>query len=180
MTTNTFGPAVVGSTVDAVVNGPRHVAQAARSRGHRLVLNTRPARPVLSLALDAAELTVTIDEVDAQVPHVLTVDERRRKKREPWIRLPEHDRMPTGRLTLSVGRSWHGNPHSWADDGKTTVKSRIEEILTQVEEGVVEDRRRRAEAEREHREHMEAPHILFDVAAGEQHVAEPGASALDA
>jgi hypothetical protein len=134
----------------------RHLAQAARSRGHRLVLNTRPARPVLSLALEAVELTVTIDEVDAQVPHVLTDDERRRKKREPWIRLPEHDRMPTGRLTLSVGRSWHGNPHTWTDEGKTTVKSRIEEILTQVEEGVLEDCRRRAEAEREHREHMEA------------------------
>lgn len=134
----------------------RHLAQAARSRGHRLVLNTRPARPVLSLAVDGAELTVAIDEVYAQVPHVLTDDERRRKKREPWIRLPEYDRVPTGRLTLSVGRSWHGNPDTWTDEGKTTVKSRIETILTQVEEGVVEDRRRRAEAERQHRAEMEA------------------------
>lgn len=80
----------------------RLLAAAARSRGHRLVVNTKGARPTLSLRLEKSQRAVRISEEYDKVPHVFTDDERRRQKRQPWISLPEFDRVPSGRLVLEV------------------------------------------------------------------------------
>ncbi|MFG1953918.1 hypothetical protein [Micromonospora sp. NPDC048830] len=133
----------------------RLLAGAARSRGHRRVVNTKGARPTLSLRLEKSQRAVRISEEYDKVPHVLTNDERRRQKRQPWISLPEFDRVPSGRLVLEVNRAGYGKPDTWTDDKRTTLESRVHKIIKEVEAGYLADQREHEERERARREETE-------------------------
>ncbi|MDZ5447565.1 hypothetical protein U2F26_33495 [Micromonospora sp. 4G57] len=126
----------------------RLLAAAARSRGHRLVVNTKGARPTLSLRLEKSQRAVRISEEYDKVPHVLTDDERRRQKRQPWISLPEFDRVRSGRLVLEVNRAGYGKSDTWTDDKRTTLESRVHKIVKEVEAGYLADQREQEERER--------------------------------
>ncbi|MET8553308.1 hypothetical protein [Micromonospora zamorensis] len=128
---------------------------AARSRGHRLVVNTKGARPTLSLRLEKSQRAVRISEAYDKVPHVLTDDEQRRKRRQPWTPLPEFDRVPSGRLVLEVNRSGHGNSDTWTDDKRSLLENRVQKILKDVEAGYLADQREHEEWERRRREQEE-------------------------
>ncbi|MCX4387364.1 hypothetical protein OG777_10510 [Micromonospora peucetia] len=133
----------------------RLLAAAARNRGHRLVVNTKGARPTLSLRLEKSQRAVKISEAYDKVPHVLTDDEQRRRKRQPWTPLPEFDRVPSGRLVLEVNRSGHGNSDTWTDDKRSLVETRVQRIVKEVEAGYLADQREHEEWERRRREDEE-------------------------
>ncbi|WP_091063131.1 hypothetical protein [Micromonospora humi] len=133
----------------------RLLAAAARSRGHRLVVNTKGARPTLSLRLEKAKRAVRISEEYDKVPHVLTDDERRRPRRQPWISLLEFDRVPSGRLVLEVNRADYGKSDTWTDDKRTMLETRVHKIIREVETGYLADQREHEESERARREQEE-------------------------
>lgn len=133
----------------------RLLAAAARNRGHRLVVNTKGARPTLSLRLEKAQRAVRISEEYDKVPHVLTDDERRRRKRQPWTPLPEFDRVPSGRLVLEINRAGYGKADTWTDDKRSTLEARIHKIMKEVEAGYIADQREHEEWERARREEAE-------------------------
>ncbi|MEV1332719.1 hypothetical protein AB0J20_24465 [Micromonospora costi] len=133
----------------------RLLAAAARSRGHRLVVNTKGARPTLSLRLEKSQRAVRISEEYDKVPHVLTDDERRRQKRQPWISLPEFDRVLSGRLVLEVNRAGYGKSDTWTDDKRATLETRVHKIVKEVEAGYLADQREQEERERARREEKE-------------------------
>ncbi|MDG4803735.1 hypothetical protein [Micromonospora sp. WMMD980] len=124
----------------------RLLAAAARSRGHRLVVNTKGARPTLSLRLEKAKRAVRMTEEYDKVPHVLTDDERWRQRRQPWISLPEFDRVPSGRLVLEVNRADYGKSDTWTDDKRTMLETRVHKIIRGVETGYLADQRLRSAA----------------------------------
>jgi hypothetical protein len=133
----------------------RLLAATARSRGHRLVLNTKGSRPRLSLRIEKAQRSVKIMEEHDRVPHVLTNDERRRSRRDPWIRVPEYDEVPSGRLALEINRAGHGNSDTWRDDQRSKLENRLGKIIRAVEAGYLADEREREEWERARREQMQ-------------------------
>jgi len=133
----------------------RLLGTAARARGHRLVVNTKGSRPTLSLRLEKSRRAVRIGEPYDEVPHVPTDEERRRQKRNPWLLLPEHDRVRSGRLVLEVNRTGHGKTSRWEDDKRLLLESRVGKIITEVEAGFLADQREHEEWLRARREEEE-------------------------
>lgn len=133
----------------------RLLAITARARGRRLVLNTKGGRPRLSLRLEKAQRSVKIMEECDRVPHVLTDKERRRKRREPWVRLPEYDQVPNGRLVLEINRAGHDESDTWRDDKRSKIENRLDKIMKEVEAGYRADRREQEQRERAWRERMQ-------------------------
>jgi hypothetical protein len=137
---------------------PRAVAVllglAGELRAHELKLgaNVKLKTPKLFVQVDTRRIDLTLTEILDDVPHVPTPAERREVRRSPWKRLPESDRVPSGRLRIWIARDGRANnkPNGdeWSDAKKSPLERQVGEIARAIKKGVVDDgdaRERRAQ-----------------------------------
>jgi hypothetical protein len=106
-------------------------------------------------------LAFKIDERNRQVDHVLTEDEKERKRRGQWVKPPRWDFIPSGELRVHL---LHADSkyvhHTWKDSAKRKLEEQINTILlgffdealrikAQREEQRLADIRTRREEERQ-------------------------------
>jgi hypothetical protein len=133
----------------------RSLAEECRHHGYRLGVNTRTARPKLFLQIDTrTRRSVELHEEYDEIPHVLTDQERRQLRREPWRRPPEVDKVPAGRLRLEIGRAGWSTNDRWMDEKRSPLEKRLPKILRDVEGGIAADEEARRAAQRAHEEHL--------------------------
>ncbi len=126
---------------------PRH--------GYRLGVNTKTARPKLFLQIDArTRRSVELHEEYEEIPHVLTDQEQRQLRREPWRRPPEVDKVPAGRLRLVIGRAGGSTSDRWVDEKRSPLEKRLPRILRDVDAGIAADEEARRAAQRAHEEYL--------------------------
>lgn len=130
------------------------LAEEARRRGHRLGVNTKTKHPRLYLQVGEGRRSVNLHEEYDQIPHVPSAEELRRLRRRPWERVPESDRVPSGRLRLEISKAGYNGHDSWTDDKRSTLEKRLPRIIREVEATVAAEEEARQEARRQHEEYL--------------------------
>jgi hypothetical protein len=148
------GLQVTEALVPRALDFVRALAEQARQRGHRLGVNTETRHPRLYLQLGQTRRSVTLREEYDEVKHVPTQKELRELRRSPWHRIPETDRVPSGRLCLEINRAGHGQADKWADDKRATLEKRLPRIIREIEAGIEADDEARRARERAHQEYL--------------------------
>lgn len=132
------------------------------SRNHYRPEHTPPPTgPVYGhLLVQGEPLAFRIDERHRQVDHVLTEDEKERKRRNQSIYPPRYDSIPTGDLRLHLMHpGWKHSIRTWKDSAKRRLEDQINTILLGFldEAQAIKERRaeeRRIEIERKRREQL--------------------------
>src|SRR5690606_34477606 len=120
-----------------------------------------PTGPIYGhLLVHGEPLAFRIDERRRQVDHVLTEDEKERKRRNQFIYPPRYDSIPTGDLRLHLMHSgWKHSIRTWKDSAKRRLEDQLNTILLGFldEAQAIKERRaeeRRIEIERKRREQL--------------------------
>jgi hypothetical protein len=114
------------------------LVREAERRGHCVERTAEERRCAggLGIVISGHRFEVTLVEETDRYPHVPSAAELERARRNTWLRVPEWDRVPSGRLQL---RSGHGSETPLASDRKRrTLDDRLGDALDRLE--------RRAEA----------------------------------
>jgi hypothetical protein len=125
--------AVTESSLPRAFDLIRRLAEEARLRGHRLGVNTKTKHPRLYLQVGDVRRGVTLVEENDQVRHEPTKEEQRHLRRNPWNRIPEFDRVPSGRLRLQIAKAGYDQHDSWSDDKRSTLEKRLPRVIRDVE-----------------------------------------------
>jgi len=121
----------------------------------------QPSGPTYGhLLVQGEALAFRIDERRRQVDHVLTEDEKERKRRNQFVYPPRYDFIPTGELRLHLMHpGWNHSVRTWKDSAKRRLEDQINSILL----GFLDDaqatkesraEQRRAEIESRRREQL--------------------------
>ncbi|MGH8175258.1 MAG: hypothetical protein ACREV5_03225 [Steroidobacter sp.] len=112
------------------------------------------------LCVEGESLAIRIDERRRQVDHVLTEDEKQRKKRGEYVYAPRWDLLPTGDLRLHVMRSKASyTVRTWKDSARNRLEDQIRPILADLLDQAIRmktdrERERLAEIERQRKEEL--------------------------
>ncbi|CAI7978114.1 conserved hypothetical protein [Frankia sp. Hr75.2] len=133
----------------------RLLADEARTRGHRVDVNRKTARPKPYLQIGSVRRYVSLHEEYDDVPMTLTEGERELLRKHPEWHLPATGKIASGRLRLRIARTGRGNHDGWADSGATRIEERIPEIFDDVEAGVTADEQDRRTERRRYGEYLD-------------------------
>ncbi|WP_117212999.1 hypothetical protein [Allorhizocola rhizosphaerae] len=95
---------------------------------------------------------IHVSEEYDQVRHQPTPEELRAAKRNPWTaRIPDFDSVPSGRLRVTMQRSYDKRDE-WTGLHPKTFKTRVRQMLDDIAAGNAEEHRRREAWQREQEE----------------------------
>ncbi|WP_235663928.1 hypothetical protein [Mycolicibacter terrae] len=78
--------------------------------------------------------SVGIAQLKDKVPHEATSKELERANRESWYRIPTHDYVPSGRLSITLNTdSRYSSEVSWSDTKTISLESRLPDVMTLFE-----------------------------------------------
>ena len=112
------------------------------------------------LPVEGESLAIRIDERHRQVDHVLTEDEKQRKRRGEYVHAPRWDLLPTGDLRLHVMTSKASYIlRTWKDSARIRLEDQIRSILADLLDEAIRmkadrERERLAEVERRCKEEL--------------------------
>ena len=90
------------------------------------VIQTQKSPYKTTVIINGESIEIGIDEKVSQTDHLLTDDEKRRRKRGEWVYPPKYDYHPTGNLVMRIRNAYSlGVRQQWAD-GKI---QRVEDCL---------------------------------------------------
>jgi hypothetical protein len=107
--------------------------KAASSRSDRSAEQTRSTTvPTFgAFRVEGESLAIRIDERRRQVDHVLTDDEKQRKRRGEYVYAPRWDLVPTGDLRIHVMRpNVSYTQRTWKDSARSRLEEQIRSVLT--------------------------------------------------
>lgn len=134
--------------------------------------------PLWHLLFTTGDETVPlrIEEEDDRVEHVPTSRELKEHERRPWVRIPTHDHLRSGRLRIQLGgQSLLERKSSWADRASWRLEEKLPAVLREVAVRADELRLLReakARAHEAHRQAVEREEELAYVRAAEAHRVE--------
>ncbi|WP_027944758.1 hypothetical protein [Amycolatopsis taiwanensis] len=117
------------------------VAVDAERRGftvsdHRPKPNSQQGTPAqwhLLLSDSQETVPLRISEETDRVEHVPTAKELKEKERRPWISIPSHVHVPSGRLRIDLGGPADTERRSfWADRASWTLEEKLPGLLREV------------------------------------------------
>lgn len=147
------------------------LAEQLREQGLKLGINVKLKTPKVFIQVDTRKRNLTLTEITNQVPHVPTASEKRTLRRAPWTRVPEFDKVPSGRLRIRVERDGshkvpmdrqgsyrhESNADEWSDEKRKPLERQVRQIARGIKKGVIDDddarrreEQRRAEAHEEY------------------------------
>lgn len=133
------------------------LCREAERRGYDVQqADARDERSIVRITLHGQSIGIALIEQSDRVPHVPTAKELRDKERNPWKRIPEHDHVPSGRLTLQVVDGPTVHQEKFGDSKRGRLEDGLAKALFEGElrAAHLEERRitrERAEAERKER-----------------------------
>ena len=102
-------------------------------------------------------MPIKIAEESDRVEHVPTPKELKQQERQPWMRPPTHDHVPSGRLRIDIGAAAQSDRRSfWADRASWQLEEKLPELLREVAVRVDELRLLRAAQARAEEQHRQA------------------------
>ncbi|GAA2845591.1 hypothetical protein Acy02nite_47100 [Actinoplanes cyaneus] len=128
-------------------------------------LTTKAPKPYVKFGSTRRSLDF-IEEYD-QVPHVLTVEERRTKRLRPWAHIPEFDSVPTGRLRLEVSKYQSDRRLTWRDTPTRSLEQQASRIVAGIIKAV-EEQQQVAAAFRKREQERQAATRLAEHRASEE------------
>lgn len=156
------------------------IAKSAESRGYQV--SAPPVehgylhpRGYLHITISGHPHTIDMAELNDKVLHEPTVQELKDKERHPWVRIPTHDHVPSGRLALKLVGGWQVRQETFADTKTINLEDRLPTVLQELElrSAAEEERDRKLELERqERRRHWEQVFRDAKSSAREQHRAD--------
>ncbi|MBA8926796.1 hypothetical protein BC739_004002 [Kutzneria viridogrisea] len=127
----------------------------------------------LLLTVAGEVVPLCISEEDDRVEHVPTARELAAHERQPWIRIPSHDEVPSGRLRIDVGGLARSECRSfWADRRSWRLEDKLPELLREVAVRADELRLKReaqVRAEQEYRQAVERERLRARARAADAH-----------
>lgn len=135
----------------------------------------RTDQPIWHLLLvnHGETVPLRIEEETDRVEHVPSPQELKDHERRPWIRIPTHDHVPSGRLRIELGgQSQLARKASWADRASWRLEDKLPELLREAAIRADELRLRReakAQAAEEHRQAVEREEDRGRARAAEAH-----------
>ncbi len=123
-------------------------AEETRGRGSRYAYAPRSSEPPCfgHLLVEAEALAFRIDERQRQLDHVVTEEERARRRRGEWVHSPRWDFEPTGELRLHMSApDSRYSLHTWKDRAKARIEQQIPAILTRLLDEALQMKARREE-----------------------------------
>lgn len=90
------------------------VIKALEARGHEIVF--KKGKP--SAKVGKHEIELYLSDLHETHPHVVTVEEKVRQKKEPWFTPPKYDSRPSGNLLWQIDDHYAGAPRKSWRDGK--------------------------------------------------------------
>jgi len=133
------------------------LAREADRRGHKLAISRKRKPRGLYLSVSGYRCVLTLKEEDERIRHVVTEEERRRRKLYSWQRIPpEYDTVPSGWLRLDLVYSRHSRRTQWADKGKVKLESKLREIIREVERQAKAEEQDRIDQQQRHAEWVAA------------------------
>lgn len=142
---------------------------------HTPKANNYKAEPAWHLLVTVASdvVPLRISEETDRVEHVPTARELAVHERNPWIRIPSHDVVDSGRLRIELGGLPRSDRRSsWADRTAWSLEDKLPEVLREVAVRADELRLRReakARAEEEYRQAVEHERQRARVRAADVH-----------
>lgn len=133
---------------------------AAEARGHSI--HSGSGEYACAIELRRHQFGVRIREQHDRIPHIPTATERRESDRNRWIRIPDFDPIPSGRLTIELDRTWSGRQYRWADGKRLQVEDRLGHLLAEIEVRALQADEREAEAERRRLERAQQWKMAMD------------------
>jgi hypothetical protein len=121
------------------------IALEALRRGHGLTAPTRDVQGLRILVGSFAAELVVIEETDRE-PHTPTKAELSQAARSPWFRVPEWDRVPSGRLVLRDRVGSYSTTLA-SDRKRWKLEDRLNKVFDTIEEYARQAEERRLEAE---------------------------------
>jgi hypothetical protein len=109
------------------------LARAAKDRGIAVTAGAEAGAPHLVFQLADFEDGATMREELDSVPHVATAAELREAERSPWVRIPDSDRVPSGRLRIELSQTPRDGRWYWADRKRWSLDERLDEIVIEFE-----------------------------------------------
>jgi hypothetical protein len=159
-----------GLAVEAERRGLDVAAHTPKSDQHQ------PVAWHLLLSSDGETVPLKIDEESDRVKHVPTPREVKEHERHPWMSIPTHDQVPSGRLRIDIGTDVHSERRSfWADRASWRLEDKLPELLREVSVRINELRMRReakVKAEQEYRQAVELETERARARADEAHRAK--------
>ncbi len=119
----------------------------------------RTDQPIWHLLLvnHGETVPLRIEEETDRVEHVPTPHELKEHERRPWIRIPTHDHVLSGRLRIELGgQSQLERKASWADRASWRLEDKLPELLREAAVRADELRLRRAAKARAAEEYRQA------------------------
>lgn len=137
------------------------IAQAviteAERRGHEVAVESELVRGEalhrLVIRVRGHAYPWEITERSTKAPHEPTPLELRRKKREPWFRIPAQEDVLDGRLMIAtpLGSGYRALSFSYSDAARWTLESRLGHFLRDVEQAAAQAEEQRVAAENRER-----------------------------
>lgn len=110
------------------------LAESARRRGHKVAMSKKRKHRGLYMLSSGYQFPFTIREEQDTIQRQPAGDPAARKTYS-WQRRPlEYDQAPSGRLRLELPESQHGRRSSWADDGRSTIEAKIDQIFKEIDQ----------------------------------------------
>lgn len=141
------------------------IAEEAERRGFR-VASHKPISTVeyrapdvwhLLFQFESETVPLRISEESDRVEHVATTRELAEQKRHPWMRIPSHDQVPSGRLRVDLGGAADSERRSfWADRASWNLEDKLPELLREMAVRADELRLRREAKTRAEAEYEQA------------------------
>lgn len=153
------------------------LAKAAESRGYVMRTPTpeadhRYAKGYLEVSIGEQVNVVDVQELNDRVPHQPTAKELRDQERFSWMRIPTHDQVPSGRLSVRLLRGWAIRQDRFDDTKTVRVEDRLAVMLQEIElraEAAAERERQREIEQQERRRRWKRVLEEAKVQAREQH-----------
>lgn len=145
--------AVGEALMQRALNLVRSLAEEASGRGHKLAMSKKHKARGLYVQVGTRQYAIAIKEEQDQVVRESELQERRRRKRYSWERVPvRHESVPSGRLRVELRQPREGRRDHWADTGTVQVDSKVSEIIKEIEHRADADEQAALARQRQHEE----------------------------
>lgn len=146
------------------------LVERLRTEDLKLGANVKLKTPKLFVQVGSKRRDVILTEIHDEIPHEMTPQERRERRRAPWKQTPKTDHVPSGRLLLRVhrdgshmtepdshGHSWYRqNVDEFFDTKRKPIELQVRQIARAIKKGVDDDNDARLREERRREEaHLE-------------------------
>jgi hypothetical protein len=172
-----FSIRVPPASVDRAVAIADAVIRASVARGFK-VEPAKDRETAACLVVGGERIVFSMEEPSRRKVHLLTDEERQRRRTNSWMLVPAYDFFPSGEMSIKIG-AWPAPERKWRDTETRRLETRLNDVLVGMLEIAVtartrrlrgkeeevrrlaaeaerEEHRRQAEAEKTRAEHLEA------------------------